>query len=147
MNSQPAARGCCSNKSGTALDATELAELGARRRSTLRHIAAWASVALCAAALAVYFELLPLGGPDGITSLDGRLAIAAALMGTPRLLGSLRELMVSRRATPQVALGLALAVLAVAGYPLVVAVVVAAVLVADLVRPAAVPVRQPAEQG
>jgi hypothetical protein len=126
MGSQPATRGCCSGlDEPEGLDASQRlrasAELGRRRLLALRWVAAVAGVALFAAAL------LPLDPGVG-----RRLAIAAAVLGVPRLLGVLRRLLLDRRASLPTAVALALVIAALAGLWLVVAAAVAIVLVADL---------------
>jgi len=119
------ARSCCSGAE-TPTSFAERAELGHRRLVALRLVAACSSLALTTAALLAYVGLLPVG-----STVAQRLALAAVLLGGPRLLGHIRAALILRRPTAPAAIGLALAAAALAGYPFPVAVVVTTVLALD----------------
>ncbi|MGH3933024.1 MAG: hypothetical protein ACRDTF_23965 [Pseudonocardiaceae bacterium] len=95
----------------------------------MRRVSAVSSALLCVAALVL---LLP-GVPAGPEMAD-RVAWAAAVWGLPRLLGYARAALSARRVTLPLLAGTALLAIAVAGLPVVTAVVVATVLVSDLTR-------------
>ncbi|RDI35434.1 hypothetical protein DFR72_1011185 [Lentzea flaviverrucosa] len=83
----------------------------------------------CAAALVSLLPSVPVGSETA-----ERLAWAAAVWGLPRFLGAARAALAARKVTPVLLVAVGLVVIAIAGLPLITAVVVAAVLVSDLVR-------------
>jgi len=140
MGQRSDTHGCCSTgDSPTTLD--DRLALGQRRLTALRWFAAWSSALLTVAALLVQFQVVPID-----RQIAGRLALAAALFGVPKLFGHVRRALVLRRFTPPAVASLVLAVAALAGLALVVAVAVVTMLITDLVRQRRAPVDCDARQ-